>query len=251
MMFGFSKRDKKTACPIPEERRQWLEQAFDWLVGTFDEGSIRERRVLTPHHSDFPIRYDGDHQTGRDTTRIIALQMEIDPEEIELLFYEEGIREISTGDLGHSVFTTGEKKGDGIQSASGRYLGRQDDGKFHIALEQRKLLEPEYMVATLAHELSHIKLLGEKRLLENDEQLTDVNTVIFGLGIFGANAAFTTHQDFRSHGWRKSGYLTQMDWGYVLALFARLRGENDPAWAKYLCKNVKSDFAKSYRYLAL
>lgn len=105
------------------------------------------------------------------------------------------------------------------------------------------------MVATLAHELSHIKLLGEERLLENDEQVTDLNTIIFGLGIFNANAAFASYQDFRSQGWRKLGYLTQMDWGYALALFAQLRGENDPDWTKHLCKNVKSDFAKSYRYL--
>lgn len=248
-MFSFSKNRRKPPCPIPEQRREWLEQAFDWLVGTFGEDPIRQRRVLTPHHSDFPIQYNGDPQTGRDTIDIIARHMEIDPAEIELLFYEEGIREISTGDFGHSIFTAGEKKGDGVKSASGRYMGRQDDGKFHIALEQKKLREPEFMVATLAHELSHIKLLGEERLLENDEQLTDVNTVIFGLGIFNANVAFTTHQDFRSHGWRKSGYLTQMDWGYILALFASLRGENDPAWVKHLCKNVKSDFAKSYHYL--
>jgi hypothetical protein len=40
-----------------------------------------------------------------------------------------------------------------------------------------------------------------------------------------------------------------MDWGYALALFAQLRGENDPDWTKHLCKNVKSDFTKSYRYL--
>jgi hypothetical protein len=58
-----------------------------------------------------------------------------------------------------------------------------------------------------------------------------------------------TFQNFRSSGWRKLGYLTQMDWGYVLALFAELRGEEDPEWAKYLCKNVKADLEKSGRYL--
>jgi len=136
-MFGFSKKDKKPTCPIPDERRQWLEHAFGWLVGTFGEDPIRQRRVLTPHHSDFPIRYNSDPKTGRDTIDIIARQMEIAPAEIELLFYEEGTREISTGDFGHSIFTAGEKKGEGVKSASGRYMGRQDDGKFHIALEQK------------------------------------------------------------------------------------------------------------------
>jgi len=247
-MFGFSKKNKKPACPIPEERREWLEYAFKWLVGTFGEESIRKRRVLIPHHADFPIQYNGSHESAIETVGIIARQMEIDPNDIELYFYEDGIREISTGDMGSSIFTTGEGK-DGVKSSSGRYMGRQDDGKFHIALKEKNLREPEYMVATLAHELSHIKLLGEERLMENDEQVTDINTIIFGLGIFNANAAFASYQDFRSSGWRKLGYLTQMDWGYALALFAQLRGENDPDWAKHLCKNIKSDFSKSFRYL--
>jgi hypothetical protein len=247
-MFGLSKKDKKPPCPIPQERREWLEYAFNWLVSAFGEEAIVNRRVLIPHHTDFPIRYNGSHESAFETVRIIAGQMEIDPTDIELFFYQDGIREISAGDLGSTIFTTGEGKG-GVNSSSGRYMGRQDDGKFHIALQEKNLREPEYMVATLAHELSHIKLLGEERLLENDEQVTDLNTIIFGLGIFNANAAFASYQDFRSHGWRKLGYLTQMDWGYALALFVQLRGENDPDWTKYLCKNVKSDFAKSYRYL--
>jgi hypothetical protein len=101
----------------------------------------------------------------------------------------------------------------------------------------------------LAHELAHIKLLGEERLEQNDEQLTDLAAVAFGLGVFGANAAFSSYQDFTSFGWQQSGYLKQMDWGYVLALFARLRNEEDPEWAKHLCKNLQSDYTKSYRYL--
>jgi hypothetical protein len=243
-MFGFLKKDKSPLCPIPEERREWLEHAFDWLVSAFGEDSIRERRVLIPHHSDFPIRYNGDHGSALDTVKIIARQMELDSSEIELLFYKEGVDELDSGSaFGNKLFMDRQKY------ASGRYLGKADDGKYHIALEERKLRQPEFMVATLAHEMAHIKLLGEERLNENDEQLTDLATVAFGLGVFNANAAFVTFQDFQSHGWQKLGYLKQMDWGYVLALFARLRVENDPGWAKHLCKNVKSDFVKSCKYL--
>jgi len=248
-MFGFSKKDKRPQCPIPEERREWLEYAFGWLVDTFGEESIRQRPVLTPHHTDFPIRYNGDPQTGRDTTDIIARQMGIDPNEIEIFFYQDGIREIAAGDLGRTIYTSGDGRDGSLKSSSGRYLGRQEDGKFHIVLQEKNLREPEYMVATLAHELSHIILLGEERLQENDEQLTDINTVIFGLGVFNANAAFSTFQNYRSSGWRKLGYLTQMDWGYVLALFAELRGEKYPEWTNHLCKNVKADFLKSLKYL--
>lgn len=247
-MFGSFKSNKKDECPIPDQRREWLEYAFHWLVDTFGEETIRSRRVLLPHHSDFPIRYNGHRQTAHDTIDILARQMEIDREAIDLFFYDEGIREISTGGpFGNSLYTTGEGKG--LKYSSGRYLGLEADGKYHIGLDEKNLAEPEHMVAVLAHELSHIKLLGEHRLEENNEQLTDLNTILFGLGIFNANAAFSTFQDFRSHGWQKLGYLTQMDWGYALGLFAALRGESDPDWATHLCKNVKSDFRKSLRYL--
>jgi hypothetical protein len=243
-MFGFSKKDKNPLCPIPDERRQWLEHAFEWLTGEFGEQPIRRRRVLIPHHSDFPIRYNGDHQSAHESVAIVARQMEIDPGEIELLFYKEGVDQLDSGGaLGNKLYM-GESK-----SASGRYFGKADDGKYHIGLEEKNLRQPEFMVATLAHELAHIKLLGEERLEENDEQLTDLTTIAFGLGVFNANAVFTTFQDFQSHGWQKLGYLKQMDWGYVLALFAQLRGESDPEWAKHLCKNVRSDFVKSCRYL--
>jgi hypothetical protein len=124
-MFGFSKKDQKPLCPIPEERREWLEQAFNWLVGAFGEDPIRRRRVLLPHHSDFPIRYNGDHSSAHDTVAIIARQMEIDPNEIELLFYKEGVSELASGGaLGNRLFM-GEH-----QYASGRYLGKAGDGKY-------------------------------------------------------------------------------------------------------------------------
>ena len=123
-MFGFSKKDKRPQCPIPEDRLKWLEYAFGWLVETFGEESIRQRPVLTPQPTDFPIRYNGDPQTGRDTVNIIARQMEIDPNEIEIFFYQDGIREISAGDLGNTIYTSGDGRDGSLKSSSGCYLGR-------------------------------------------------------------------------------------------------------------------------------
>jgi hypothetical protein len=118
-MFGFPGKDKKPLCPIPDERREWLEHAFDWLVGAFGEDAIRRRRVLIPHHSDFPIRYNGDRQSAHDTVAIIARQMEIDPDEIQLLFYQEGVSELDSGGAVGNKLYMGQS-----QYASGRYFGK-------------------------------------------------------------------------------------------------------------------------------
>lgn len=102
------------------------------------------------------------------------------------------------------------------------------------------------MVATLAHEIAHIKLLGEERMEINNEPLTDLTTIIFGLGIFNANIAFRTFKDFNSKGWSSQGYLSQKQWGYALALFAYIRGQISPEWIKHLTPNIPSLRSRKY-----
>jgi hypothetical protein len=129
------------------------------------------------------------------------------------------------------------------------FIGKKEDGKYHIGLESKYLNKPEQMIATLAHELAHIKLLGEERLKKNNETLTDLTTIIFGLGMFGANSAFQFRNSFDSWGYSRVGYLTQMDWGYALALLAFIKDEKSPDWSKFLTLNVRSDFEQSERFI--
>jgi len=105
------------------------------------------------------------------------------------------------------------------------------------------------MVAVLAHEIAHIKLLGEDRLATNNEPLTDLATIFFGLGVFNANEAFRTSQTYESYSWRATGYLSQPQWGYALALFAHLRDEISPCWIDHLTPNVKSDFLQAQQFI--
>src|SRR5439155_16827567 len=133
------------------------------------------------------------------------------PDDIHLDIYAEGQSEIDTGGVfGNRIFM---QQVEGEKYSGGLYWGKQEDNKYHIGLEQKKLTEPLDMIATLAHEFSHIKLLGEKRIENNNEPLTDLTTVIFGLGIFNANAAFQTRRGVDSWGCSKLGYLSQMECG--------------------------------------
>jgi hypothetical protein len=233
-------------CPVPEASQKWLENAFSLLIDLFGEDPIRSRKVLVPHHTDFPIRYNGDISTAADTLQIVASQMEVAPNDILLDFYEDS-KSVSTGSLfGGEIHLNNYKN---ISASSGLYWGRHEDGKYHIWLEKKNLTDPEGLVATLAHEIAHIKLLGEGRIEKNDEHLTDLTVMVFGLGIFTANVAFRHYSTFRGWGYSSKGYVKQREWGYGLALFARLREEKDPAWAKHLTKNIRSDFAKSQAYL--
>jgi len=213
-----------------------------------------------PNYADFPIRYDGTAQSAFETMRIIATQMEVPVENIELHLYDEGVQSISSGSpFGNSMFLNED---DAQKGSAGLYWGATSQGPYEIWVNRDKLAEPENLVATLAHEISHIKLLGEDRIDENDEHLTDLTAVIFGLGIFNANAAFQTFTTIKTYGWRSQGYLSQIQWGYALALFAHLRGESNvsgesngrnatsPAWIDHLTPNIKSDFLQAQRFIA-
>jgi len=222
----------KNACPVDEHTRIWLEKSFQTLLSIFGKENTRNRKVLTPERINFPVRYDGSERSAFETLKIIANQMEVPIERITLDFYDDHLRQITEG------------------SPGGLYWGKGENDNFEISLVRTKLDEPENMVATLAHEVAHIKLLGENRLEENDEPITDLMTIFFGLGIFNANAAFQTFADSKYYGWSQSGYLTQMEWGYALSLFAHIRQEQEPNWSCHLSKNVKADFIQGQNFIS-
>jgi hypothetical protein len=246
-MFKLFKRNKISEPPVKEEMRKWMDNAMQWLDYTFGHEMIMNVKVLVPRQQDFPVQYNGDRQSAIDTLKIIASQMQINANDIVLDIYEERQSEISMGGETGGRFFLNQVEGE--KYSGGLYWGRQEDGKYHIGIEQKKLKEPEGMVATLSHELAHIKLLGEKRIEKNNEPLTDLTTIIFGLGVFNANAAFQSKRGVDYWGYSKLGYLSQMEWGYALALFADLRGEENPEWLNFLERNIKADFRQSMRFI--
>ena len=82
--------------------------------------------------------------------------------------------------------------------------------------------------------------------------LTDLTTVFKGLGIFLANSP--RHWDGNYTRWpgtdlRKPEYMTGAMFGYALALVAWVRGEENPAWAKYVRSGVRSEMWQGMRFL--
>lgn len=220
------------ACPVDEDTRIWLELSFKKLLEIFGSSETVARKILIPEKAHFPVRYDGSEASAFATLAIVAGQMEVPAARIKLDFYDEQLMRITEG------------------SPGGLYWGKGDNDVYEISLVRELLDDPEKMVAVIAHEIAHIKLLGEEKIAENDEPLTDMATIFWGLGVFNANAAFQTFADVRYYGWSQSGYLSQMEWGYALALFAWLRQEPEPGWADYLCKNVRADFIQGKNYIA-
>lgn len=241
-MSGFFK--KKNVCPISEDDRKWMENSFLWLMTKFGLEKIRNLNILLPTFEQFPITLKSELDI-RKVADIVANQMDIDCKCIELGFYSEGNAYFG-GDLGHNLMPSFIN---GSSYSAGRYLGKNSHGKFIIQIELSQLNNIERLVATLAHEFSHIKILGYELLSFNDEQLTDLVTVFFGLGIFNANSAFRFFSSFNSWSYYSQGYLTQQEWGYALALFSYIRQDRDHSWGKYLTANIRSDLRESLNFI--
>ncbi|MFC7619936.1 hypothetical protein [Microlunatus sp. GCM10028923] len=232
----------RASCPASPEEQVWIEQSLDWLVGEFGAEPLRRLPVL-PERTFFPADYQADEASiaavfdrvrarlGVPAERIL---LECEPDEVdpELL---------ANVPLAHQS-----------EGAAGHWSRR--DGRTVIGIRIDQARQPVALVATLAHELAHERLLGEGRIdpdRTDGEPLTDLTAVFFGFGIFSANAAF----EFRSSatGWRTSslGYLTERAYGYALAYWSLLRGELRPApWTRHLDTNPRTWLKQGLRYLS-
>ena len=216
-----------------------------WLVEEFGRDALRGAVVVLPTDEFFPDQFSGDEGAARALVDRVCAYMGVAPGRVELEFFADQDKELGAG------LPCAESSYDGV---AGHYRKRRD--KFLINIESSQLSDPMLLIATCAHELGHVRLLGEGRVsagYEDHEPLTDLLTVFLGMGVFTGNSVFSFRQwtDAFSQGWQtaRRGYMTEEMFGYALALFAWARGEQRPAWSKYLGGNVGSYFKNGHRYL--
>jgi hypothetical protein len=226
-------------CPVSEKARLWTEGSLRWLCGEFGDDVLRGE-VLLPETVFPPGSYTGSEDDVSAVLRRLCDRMGVAMGSIAIEFDDDPD---PTPDPRVPVAYR-------FSGAAGEYHRR---GQMSVlAIRRRQLRHPVALAATVAHELAHARLLGERRIDQgrsDGEQLTDLATIFFGMGIFTANAAFDFSQT--QSGWQSShlGYLGEKLSGYALAYFARLRGERDPAWAAALDTNPRAYVRQGLRYL--
>jgi hypothetical protein len=230
-------------CPVRQVEQEWIDESMSWLLAEFGESVLRGPVVL-PSDEFFPGAYVGSGDDVRTVLERVAAHMRVDPGRVELVFEPEDVGEATLlGSLPSYERSSTE--------AAGHYVRR--GGRGIITVRGGQARDPMALVATIAHELGHERLIAEGRhdpSAKDHEPLTDLLTVVFGLGIFTANSAFAYRG--RSGGWETSrlGYLTEPMYGYALGRYAWLRGETSPDWARYLDGNPRAYQRRALRYLA-
>jgi hypothetical protein len=207
----------KPKCPIDFREKGWIETRMSWLGEHFGVNRLIDCRVIAPPTMHFCETYES---TSEGACQLSSeVQLKIEPQEAML----------------------------------GR-VGQYAEGV--ISVVETQMENPVALTATLAHELSHHILMGRK-LLENDadmEWVTDLMPVIFGLGIFSANATIIeSHErvgNYSRWNMNRQGYLPSRMIGYAMSLHAWLCNDLRPEWSECLRHDAAETFWKGIRYLS-
>jgi HEAT repeat protein len=233
-MFGWLRTRLRPPLDSPE--KLWIERRTSWLASVLGLQRLLGAEVMLPTPKAFPPNYAGTEADGRAVYGWVCRQMGVTPTQVDLAFVPDDRPDMA--------------------NAGGLYV---PGPRPQILVVESKLRDPVSLVATLAHEPAHELLLGGKLLRQEEwdhEYVTDLSLVFLGLGVFAANSVI--RESYARAGgalvyrWSigKHGYLSERMYGYALALFAWVRGEEAPGWATHLRPNVRSVFAKELRYLA-
>jgi hypothetical protein len=230
-MFGWLRR--RPRCPVGTWEKTWTETRMRWLADRLGLDRLRRAEVILPNDHFFPDPYRGTAEDVRRMMNRLCAYMGIDPGTVELLVSPDVV----------------------MPAAAGMYH-RRERLRAVIRIAESQLADPPALAATLAHELAHEILLGGGLLDEaaaDHEWVTDLLPVYLGVGVFAANDTIreADYHEGRESWWEMSrqGYLPSRIFGYAMALFALMRGEHDPVWAKHLRLDAASACRDGLRYM--
>jgi hypothetical protein len=239
-MFGWF----ASTCPCDLQAKRWIEERLAWLTKQFGLHTLLEKSIVLPTDEFFPDAYDGSEQSLQVLFERICEYMDVDRDSVEIRIYMDR----TPG----SVAALDPSRG----FAAGLWEGGEGPWqKGIIRVEKSTLDRPSDLIGTLAHELSHQRLLGEgraKRDAYDNELLTDLTAVFHGFGIFLANNPRKSTGELRK--WpgtnlHRPEYISEPMLGYALAHMAWFRDEDWPAWASHLRWAQRGVFKQGLRFL--
>ena len=250
-MLGFSPK-----LPVTDEERQWVDEGLRRLEKLLGRRRMIEAQVILPTPEYFPDPYNGTPACAELLFQRVCQYMRVDRHRIELHIFPDETDELRSI-LPYWQGNSGGCAGFYSHDPSDNHADSEGEARMLVALRSTQLKDPLSLVATMAHELGHVILLGGELIspkAPDHEPLTDLLTVFLGFGIFNANSAgrFKQYQDDRRYGWsmQRLGYLAEEVYGYALAKFATERGAEKTEWEKHLSTNVRAYYKRSRSWLA-
>lgn len=242
----FWNKKRKSILPVADE--VWVETSYRWFEKTF-QIDLSNQTIILPTQEFLGFKFTGKAQDATNALMYIAQVMKIDPKHIRLHFFSD-FKPVDLTDDGIQT-----KYAESTQLNTGSYL-KVADNQYEIGIEKTVLQKPMSLMAVLAYELAHVKLLGEGKIEKVDKPLIDLAAALFGFVIFQANASVAKMTSWSKHeqhfAWTVNGvasYLHHKVYAFLLAYWMLQRGENKPKWLNMLDDDVLYDVKKAYKYL--
>jgi hypothetical protein len=167
-------------CPCDPEAKTWIEKRLQWLSRQFPSNIFTGRPLILHTNEFFPQKYEPsrDREAAKGLLSQICHFMGVTEARVALKFIHEPTK----------VWFVNEN-GDYVPPVAGIYW--RSWRHYVISLDTDQLYEPGHLIATMAHELAHARLLGEGRLRGHhgdEELLTDLTAFFLGFAIFMANS---------------------------------------------------------------
>ena len=232
-MFGLF----NTKPLLSEEDLTFQIASYKWLLTHFGGEDFKQSRLILPTRDYFPAQVETADEAAEQTflkvkeyagmqdwpCRFEKQQEDINPQVAPALV---------------------------VQNLTPNPLGTfdiKDNQEFVITYNPKLATNPTQLVATLAHELAHYLTCNAPEAppggWENWEFATDIAATFLGFGIFMANSAFQFQQygNYETMGWQsnRSGYLSQTEHIFALAIYLKLQGQSINIALPYLKPNLR------------
>jgi len=240
-------------CPVSLADKVWIELRLRWLAEQFGLASLQRAEVILPTTEYFPREFHGTRKELELLYDNCCDWMGVPRGSVDLEIASD--TELQDG-VAHYDYSREPRRRRARHSSAVVVVARGKDAQPVIRVQQSLLSFPPQLAKALVHELAHDRLLRPHLLSEQDEdheQVTDLLPVFFGLGVIQANGVI--HESVERAGRSlfynafAVGYLNAFQLGYALALFAWLREEANPAWAKELRLDASATFWAGMKYL--
>lgn len=147
-MFGWF----KPQCPVDIAAKHWIEKRLGWLSEQFGRETFTRRAVILPTHDFFPDPVDGTEASVRNLLDQVCRYMDVEPDRVSLNFFTNNNNMWLVNDDGKYLPT----------GAAGLYEEQFNKTVSHIEASGMENLSD--LVGTMAHELAHLRLMGERRV---------------------------------------------------------------------------------------
>jgi tetratricopeptide (TPR) repeat protein len=239
-MFGLFSKKIHQPTVTPEDK-EWVEKNITWFIEVFGLDRLKEQPFIAPTTDNFPYNNLQDTEQFQKLFEQLCSYWEVNPDEIIVKFFD---------DFKSKQWTEWVRPQSEFKEPAGLYNQNYttDAKRFTIQLAKSNLGHPQLLVAVVAHELAHVKLLGGNYINRNDadlEPLTDLASIFFGFGIFVANSVQTTDIYWVS----RSGYLPNQLISYANALICYITKYDVKRYLSLLNTNTIDLFKKDFEFL--